>query len=407
MRRYYLGLDWGDEGHAVWVVDEAGEKVMSMEVKQTYEGINECGGWLNEQVAAGIEIWGAIEKPEGRIVEFLLDHGVVVYPINPKSLDRARDRFRVSGAKSDDYDARVLAEFLRTDHAHLHALRPSSDQGQELKMLTCDYNRMVKERTRLINQLKNTLKEYYPLFLEVFEDVTQDAALDFLQAYPSAEALEGLTQKRWQQFAQAHRIRRKRSAQLWERLQKPTLPMPAHVVRAKSRLVGVLVEQLRMVVKAAAEYKEEVERFFADCPAAKIARSLPGGKSGATIPRIWAELGDAPERWESFRHLQAQGGSVPFTKQSGKSKSVQYRFGCNKRLRYAASWLAFISLGKSEWAKAYYDAQRARGHSHREALRALGAKWLKIIFVMWRDQVPYDENYHLANMTRHQLHQAT
>ncbi|MBW1764148.1 MAG: IS110 family transposase [Deltaproteobacteria bacterium] len=391
MSRYYLGLDWGDEGHAVWVVDEGGEKVVSMKVAQSFEGVGEFGCWLNEQVAAGIGIWGAIEKPEGRIVDFLLHHGVVVYPINPKSLDRARDRFRVSGAKSDDYDARVLAEFLRTDHKHLHALKPSSDQAQELKMLTGDYNRMVKEQTRLINQLRNTLKEYYPLFLKVFEDVTQDEALDFLQAYPSFEALEGLTQKRWQRFAQAHRIRRKRSAELWEGLQKPMLPMPAHVVRAKSRLVGVMVEQLRLVVKAVAEYKAEVERFFADCPVAKIARSLPGGKSGTIIPSIWAELGDTPGRWESFRHLQAQAGSVPFTRQSGKGKHVLFRFGCNKRLRYAVHWLAFLSLQRSQWANAYYKAQRDRGHSHRQALRALGAKWLKIIYVMWRDQVPYDE----------------
>ena len=405
MRRYYLGFDWGDEEHTVWVVDETGEKVMRMEVKQTYEGLSEFGGWLNEQVAVGIEIWAAIEKPEGRIVEFLLDHGVVVYPINPKALDRARDRFRVCGSKSDDFDAWVLAEFLRTDHAHLHALKPSSDQAQELKMLVRDYNRMVKEQTRLINQLKNTLKEYYPLFLEVFEDVTEHAALDFLQAYPCAEALEALTQKRWQQFVQVHRIRKNRSVQLWEGFQKPMLPMPAHVVRAKSRLVSVLVEQLRLVVKAVNTYKTEVNRFFSDCPAAEMARSLPGGQSGIIIPSIWAELGDAPGRWKSFRHLQAQGGSVPYTKQSGKSKSIHFRFGCNKRLRYAAYWLAFTSLRTSEWAKAYYDAQRVRGHTHRQALRALGAKWLKIIFVMWRDHVPYDENYHLANMTRHQLRQ--
>lgn len=405
MSQYYLGLDWGDKEHAVWVVDEAGEKVVSMKVEQSFEGLSEFGCWLNEQVAAGIEIWGAIEKPEGRIVDFLLDRNVVVYPINPKSLDRARDRFRVSGAKSDEFDARVLAEFLRTDHGHLHALRPSSDQAQELKMLTCDYNRMVKEQTRLINQLRGTLKEYYPFFLEVFEDVTQEAALDFLQAYPCVEALEGLTQKRWQQFAQAHRFRRSRSADLWERLQRPMLPMPAHVVRAKSRLVGVLTEQLRLVVKAVAEYKAEVERFFACCPAAKVARSLPGGQSGTIIPSIWAELGDATGRWESFRHLQAQAGSVPFTKQSGKFKYVLFRFGCNKRLRYAAHWLAFLSLKKSEWAKVYYKAQRDRGHSHRQALRALGAKWLKIIFVMWRDQIPYDENYHLANMIRHEFRQ--
>jgi hypothetical protein len=67
--------------------------------------------------------------------------------------------------------------------------------------------------------------------------------------------------------------------------------------------------------------------------------------------------------------------------------------------------LAFASLRQSEWARAYYDRCRRRGHSHHHALRALGAKWLKIIFVLWTRQVPYDELYHLANIARHELRQ--
>jgi hypothetical protein len=141
-------------------------------------------------------------------------------------------------------------------------------------------------------------------------------------------------------------------------------------------------------------------------PAAKLVGTLPGGKSGTIVAMLWAELGDAKSRWESFRHLQAEAGAVPVTKASGKSRSVQFRFSCNKHLRYAAYWLAFISLNQSEWANAYYRDQRGKGHRHPQALRALGAKWLKIIFVMWRDHKPYDENYHLANIARQQMRQA-
>ena len=79
------------------------------------------------------------------------------------------------------------------------------------------------------------------------------------------------------------------------------------------------------------------------------------------------------------------------------------RFACDKSLRYSIDHVAFLSLRWSEWARAYCDEQRARGHSYRQALRALSAKWLKIIFVMWERQVPYDEQYHLATMTRQQL----
>src|SRR3989304_4513292 len=118
MSRDYMGVDWADTEHAIWVEDERGAKVTALTIPHTAVGLSEVGRWLYEGRAQGIEVWAAIERPEGRIVAFLLDHGVVVYPVNPKALDRARDRFRMSGAKSDPFDARVLATFLRTDHPH-------------------------------------------------------------------------------------------------------------------------------------------------------------------------------------------------------------------------------------------------------------------------------------------------
>jgi len=154
-------VDWGDRLHQVYVGDEEGEKVKEVKVQESPEGLAEIGRWLDERRAEGIELWAAIEKPAGRIVDFLLDHGVEVYPVNPKAVDRVRDRHRMSGSKSDAFDAYVLAEFLRTDHAHLRALRPSSEKAQELKLLSRDQRRVGRHKTRLLNQLTTTLKEYY------------------------------------------------------------------------------------------------------------------------------------------------------------------------------------------------------------------------------------------------------
>ena len=406
MNRSYMGIDWADVEHAVWVEDEAGTPIAFRQVEHTATGLAEFGRWLDERRAASSELWAAIEKPEGRLVDFLLDHGVVVYPVNPKALDRARDRFRMSGAKSDLFDARVLAAFLRTDHAHLRPLRPSSEPAQELKLLTRDYQRQVRQRTRLSHQLTATLKEYYPRPLELFEDLTTAVALAFLERFPTPEALRALSRKSWQRWAQAHRLSEARTQALWTALKQPQLPVPAHVVRAKARLVRVLVGELGHVVSAVEEYRTAVEDFFARLPAGEWAWTLPGGKSGTTVPTLWAELGDAEGRWQGFQHLQAEAGAVPVTVRSGKSQAVHFRFACNPHLRYAAYWLAFISLRQSEWARRYYERQRARGHSHPHALRALGAKWLKIIFGMWTHQTPYDENYHLASVARQHLRQA-
>ena len=403
--RYYLGVDWADQTHAVWVVEEHGTKITARTVPHTADGLSEWGRELDEWRAQGIERWAAIERPDGRVVDFLLDHGVVVYPVNPKALDRARDRFRQSGAKSDPFDARVLADFLRTDHAHLRALQPSSEAAQELKLLTEDYQRQVRQQTRLVNQLTATLKAYYPRALEGAE-LTTVLAREFLQAYPTPDAVAALTARQWQRWARAHRLSEARTQELWAILQPPQLPVPAHVVRAKARLMRTLVIQLGPVVAAVEDYRKAVEDFFASLPAAQWARTLPIGDHGITAPTLWARLGDAPERWASFQHLQAHAGAVPVTKRSGKQQRVvHFRFACDTAFRYVVDQVAFLSLRSSEWARAYYDQQRARGHSHRQALRALGAKSLKIIFVLWERQVPYDEQYHLATMTRQQLRQ--
>jgi len=403
--RYYIGVDWAEAEHMIWVENEQGVRALSRSVPHPAEGLAEWGRWLDEQRASGMEVWAAIERPDGRVVDFLLDHGVVVYPINPKALDRARDRFRMSPSKSDPFDAKVLASFLRTDRAHLHALQPSSEAAQELKLLTRDYARLVREQTRLVNQLTATLKEYYPRALEVCGDVTAKRTAAFLRAYPTPAVLAALPAEQWSQFARAHRWSAEQAAACWELLRNPQLPVPEHVVRAKSRLVHVLVTQLEAVVEAVTDYRQAVIDFFGRMPAAEWASSLPASH-GTLVPTIWAELGDAVGRWASGEHLQGHSGVVPVTRRSGKSHGVYFRFACNLHLRRALHQFAFCSLKSSEWVRAYYDRYRQRGHRHHAALRALAAKWLKIIFVLWRRQVAYDENYHLASMARQHLRQA-
>jgi transposase len=404
--RLYIGVDWADAEHAVWVEDDMGAKVLSRTVAQTALAFAEWGRWLDERRAEGRELWAAIERPDGRVVDFLLDHGVVVFAVNPKALDRARDRFRTSSAKSDPFDARVLAGFLRTDHGHLAPLRPNSEAAQELKELTRDYARQVRQQTRLLNQLTITLKEYYPRALEVCPELKARWTREFLETYPTPEALARLTERAWTRWARGHRLNAERAAALWRIIQTPQLAVPPHVMRVKARRVGVLLEQLRPTLAAVETYREAVADFFAGLPAAKWAASLPGGQSGTTVPALWAELGDAPGRWQSAAHLQGHAGAVPGTEKSGKAHTVKFRFACNPHLRVAADRLAFLSLRHSEWARVYYDRCRARGHRHHRALRALAAKWLKIIFAMWTRQVPYDEQYHLASMARHHLRQS-
>jgi transposase len=325
--------------------------------------------------------------------------------VNPKAVDRARDRFRVSGARSDPFDARVLASFLRTDHAHLRPLRPSSEAAQELKGLTRDYTRHVRQQTRLLNQLTAALKGYYPRALEVVDDLKTQWGRAFLRDFPTPAAVAALTERQWQRWGRAHRLGAERVAELWRGLQQPQVPILAHVVRIHARRMAAILEQLNVVIATVEAYRRAIGDFFARMPAAKWASSLPGGQSGTTVPRLYAELGDAAGRWESYQHLQGHGGVVPITESSGRYRSVLFRIACNTYLRDAAHQFALQSLTGSEWARAYYDRCRRRGHRHHHALRALAAKWLKIIFVLWTRQIPYDETYHLATMARQHLKQ--
>lgn len=274
--------------------------------------------------------------------------------------------------------------------------------AQELKYLTEDCPRLIRQQPRLLNQLTATLKAYYPRALEVAE-VPTALARAFLAAYPTPEALSRLTERQWQRWARAQRLSASRTAELWPVLQAPQLPVPAQVVRAKARLMHTLVAALAPVGAAVASYRQAIDDFVAGMPAAATARPLPVGERGLLVPTLWARLGDPPGRWQSFRHLQAQAGPVPVTERSGKQRAVHFRYACDKTLRYVLDHVACRSLQSSDWARASYDQQRARGHGHRQALRALGAKWLTIIFVMWRDGVAYSEEHHLASIARQQL----
>ena len=242
-------------------------------------------------------------------MDFLLDHGVVVFAVNPKAVDRARDRFRVSGAKSDPFDARVLASFVRTEHSHLAPLRPSSEAAQELKGLTRDYTRLVRQQTRLLNQLTATLKAYYPRALEVIDDLKSRWGRDFLRDYPTPMALAALTERRWQRWARDHRLSAERATALWMIIALPQLAVPAHVVRVQTRLVGALLEQLTVALGTVEAYREAITDFFGCMPAAAWARTLPAGRSGTTIPRLYAELGDVRpavgRRFATFRGMRA------------------------------------------------------------------------------------------------------
>ena len=165
---YAIGVDWADDKHDVCVLDEQGHRVLERSFDETPEGFSELGRLLDEWAEQGIELVACIEKPEGLVIELLIDHSVRVYPINPKSLKNARYVYRASGSRDDVFDAFVLADYIRTHYQTLRAIEPNTPEMAELKILTRDHSQQVKHRSRLLAQLRQDLKAFYPRPLEVF-----------------------------------------------------------------------------------------------------------------------------------------------------------------------------------------------------------------------------------------------
>ena len=116
--QFYVGVDWASEKHDVWVTDGAGKRLGYKTFPHSGEGLSALCSWLVATTGAAAEqINVAIEVPHGPVVETLIDRRFVVWAINPKQLDRFRDRFTMSGAKvlgaKDDSRDAATPNFLR------------------------------------------------------------------------------------------------------------------------------------------------------------------------------------------------------------------------------------------------------------------------------------------------------
>jgi transposase len=134
----------------------------------------------------------AIERPDGLLVERLLEAGLRILPLHPNQVAATRDPFRVSGGKSDRFDAFVLCELARTDHHRFRVLEPDSDQTKAPRALTRAREDLVGTRTALGNQLRAELARFWPGPLGLFRDLHSRISLAFLERYPSPADARGL-----------------------------------------------------------------------------------------------------------------------------------------------------------------------------------------------------------------------
>ncbi len=387
------GLDWASEEHAICIVDAAGAIRESFSVRHDASGLGE----LVRRLCRYPELRIAIERPDGLLVDTLVDGGLRVVPIHPNKLKAARERYSSSGAKSDPGDAYVLADLLRTDGHRFRELAPLSEATRALRALVRSRDDLVKARVALTNQLAAQLAAFWPGAAEIFHRLDSDIALAFLTRYPTPEAALHLGEARLRAFLRRNAYCGRRPASdLLVRLRAApsglagTLESEARgeCVKALVRALGVLLPQIRELEGAIAVALDEH-------PDGALVKSFPrAGEVNAA--QLLAEIGDVRERYVSDDVLAMEAGVVPVTRRSGKSKSVGFRWAANKRLRRALTGWADNSRRASPWAELLYQRARARGADHPHATRILARAWLRVLWRCWQDRALYDPTQHLG-----------
>ncbi len=392
------GIDLASEEHRLLVVDGEGRRVEQRRIAHSEEGIVALVRRLRELKLARV----AIERPNGLVVDRLLEAGIAVVPVHPNQLAAARDRYRSGGGKSDGFDAYVLAELARTDMHRFHVREPDSDETRALRALTRARDDLVGQRVALANQLRAQLDCSWPGAARIFAEVDSPIALCFLERYPSPEDARQLGEKRLAAFLARNGYSGRRSAsQLLQRLREaPTGRTGELESEARRQIVLGLVAALKPIVEQIKLLTSQIRGAIDQHPDGPIFRSLfRDPKSVVTAAELAAEIGDRRERYDSRARLEARAGQSPVAIESGKKKVAGFRWACNKTLRDAVAVLADASRKHNPWANDIYQRARARGHDHPHAIRILGRAWLRIIWRLWHDHTTYNPNRH-GNLQR-------
>jgi transposase len=395
------GVDWAKDAHEVLITDMDGEQLWAATISHDEAGIAK----LCSAIRSFNVVRVAIERPDGLLIERLLETGVSMLAIHPNKVAAARDRFRPAGGKSDRFDAFVLCELARTDSHRFQPLTADTDQTKALRALTRGREVLVEQRVALCNQLRAELERFWPAGTEIFRDLDSPISLAFLERYPSPADARGLGEKRLAQFLARHRYSgRKTPSELLAKLRAaPTGRAGEIEADARRTIVLALVAALKPLVEQIRLLTSEIAHAVRAHPDGHIFLSFfKSPDSVICAATLLAEIGDCRERYPTAEHLAADAGMAPVAVESGRRKVACFRRGCDHRLRDATSTLADATRHWHPWAQDHYARARARGHDHPRAIRTVGRAWTRVLWRCWQDGVPYDPTQHtgLQNHTK-------
>lgn len=386
------GIDWARDDHAVSIVNDRGREIHRCTIEHTTAGLRELTKVLGKHGVGEV----AIERPDGPVVDTLLEADITVVVISPNRVKNLRGRYGSAGNKDDRFDAFVLADTLRTDRLRLRPLVPDTEATVALRRACRARKDFVAHRVAVANQLRAHLRNVLPAVVGLFADIDSPITLAFLARFDTQDKIDWLTPTRLAAWLNRQGYSGRTDATV---LHQRILNAPrgatsthgtdqAHITASYVALLHTLLQQIR-------HQEQHIDRQLAVHADAHIFTSLPrAGRVRAA--RLLGEIGDCRAKFPTPESLTGLAGAAPSTRQSGKIRVVGFRWACDKQLRDAVTDFAADSRRANPWAADLYDRARARGHDHAHAVRILARAWLHIIWHCWQDGVAYDPTNHRA-----------
>jgi transposase len=401
---WFAGVDWGSEKHQACVVDAQGRIVGEREFPHGGTGLAELGDWLLAIAGAAGTVAVAIEVPHGPVVDSLVDRGFVVHAINPKQLDRLRDRFSIAGAKDDRRDAYVLGDGVRTDRRLFRQLHVSDPRLIELRAWSRLAEELKEERVRLSNRVGQQLWRYYPQMQKLTDDLAASWFLELWAIAPTPVKAQQLRKPPVESILRQHRVRRVDADTVLQTLREPAIKVADGVAEAASIHLRSLVARLRVVNRELREAEVQLDKLcliigeseatLGNClrrQDVQILRSMPGiGRINLAVLLCEAS---GPLGRRDYRALRTLCGAAPVTKRSGKSHIVIMRYAAHVRLRNTVYHWARVATQHDPKCRARYAAFRQRGHSHGRALRGVADRLLALACVLLQRQTLFDPHF--------------
>jgi len=390
--RVCAGIDWASIDHAVCILDGQGAVLERFFVVHDAAGLKTL---VRRLLKAGVEEVG-IERSDGPVVDALLQAELAVLVIAPGQLKNLRSRYGSAGNKDDRFDAYVLADVARTDRARLRPLVRDSAATTAMRTTVRARRDLVEHRVAAANQLRAHLQLVFPAAAGLFAAIDSAINLTFLERFTTQTHADWLSPTRLASWlSKSAYSGRTSAAVLHTRLlaaPRGTTGTDAEVHALTTKAYIALLRTLNTQIGA---LEDNLAAQLTSHPDTHIFASLPRVKTLRTA-RLLAEIGDARGRFPTADSLAALAGVAPSTRQSGKVKTVTFRWGANKQLRDALCDFASDSRHDNPWAADLYNRAIARGHDHPHAVRILGRAWAHIIWACWHNNLSYDPSQHRA-----------